>query len=79
MDRVIISVIERKDRLSAGIDCTVSEDSCLEPETFHVANTLTLTEDIVTDITSAIPDFFDTQLGSHNATTITYFIDKNKT
>ena len=38
MDRVVVSLIERQDRLSAGIDCTIFGDLSLEPETSPVAN-----------------------------------------
>ena len=59
MDRLIMSLIERQDKLSAYMVSSEFVASSLEPETPLIANTLTSTEDdTLTDVTTAIPDFF---------------------
>ena len=78
MDRLILSLIERQDELSAH---EVNNDHVYlrnEPEILVCDNILAPTDNTLTDETTAIPDFFDAHTGC-NSNAVTDFNDKNKT
>ena len=78
MDRLILSLIERQDKLSAH---KVDNDHAYlrnEPEFSVCDNILTPTDKALTDMTTAIPNFFDAHTGC-NSNAVTDFNDKNKT
>ena len=78
MDRLILSLIERQDKLSAHKVNNEHVYPRNEPEISIHDNILTPTDNALTDETTAIPDFFDAHTGC-NSNAVTDFNDKIKT
>ena len=79
MDRLILSLIERQDKLSADKVNNEHVYHRIELETSILDNILTPTEDnALTNKTTAIPDFFDAHTG-RSSIAVTDFNDENKT